>query len=97
MDVPLPLDKLALDLIHNKPLQWKQKQLARDALSSDGFCVIGGYMSPVNDAYKKKNQNLEIWSRCRLCPTPLGNRYSLESLIRLALGIKVFFRKPFQA
>ncbi|KAL2322071.1 hypothetical protein Fmac_026450 [Flemingia macrophylla] len=24
MDVPLPLDKLALDLIHNKPLQWKQ-------------------------------------------------------------------------
>ncbi|KAL2330699.1 hypothetical protein Fmac_018280 [Flemingia macrophylla] len=26
MDVPLPLDKLALDLIHNKPLQWKQKQ-----------------------------------------------------------------------
>ncbi|KAL2326323.1 hypothetical protein Fmac_025381 [Flemingia macrophylla] len=59
MDVPLPLDKLALDLIHNKPLQWKQKQLARDALSSDGFCVIGGYMSPVNDAYKKKMLNKE--------------------------------------
>ncbi|KAK6230081.1 hypothetical protein QUC31_001599 [Theobroma cacao] len=29
-------------------------ELARDALNSDGFCVIGGYMSPVNDAYKKK-------------------------------------------
>lgn len=30
-------------------------ELARDALTSEGFCVIGGYMSPVNDAYKKKN------------------------------------------
>ncbi|XP_027127329.1 nicotinamide/nicotinic acid mononucleotide adenylyltransferase [Coffea arabica] len=29
-------------------------ELARDALNSAGFCVIGGYMSPVNDAYKKK-------------------------------------------
>ncbi|XWS11361.1 hypothetical protein CRYUN_Cryun38cG0077400 [Craigia yunnanensis] len=29
-------------------------EMARDALNSDGFCVIGGYMSPVNDAYKKK-------------------------------------------
>ncbi|KAL6533321.1 hypothetical protein OROMI_027433 [Orobanche minor] len=28
--------------------------LARDALSSKGFCVIGGYMSPVNDSYRKK-------------------------------------------
>ncbi|KAI8009207.1 Nicotinamide/nicotinic acid mononucleotide adenylyltransferase [Camellia lanceoleosa] len=29
-------------------------ELARDALCSEGFCVIGGYMSPVNDAYKKR-------------------------------------------
>ncbi|XAR67360.1 Nicotinamide-nucleotide adenylyltransferase [Bertholletia excelsa] len=29
-------------------------ELARDALNSEGFCVIGGYMSPVNDAYKKR-------------------------------------------
>nr|GMC47389.1 nicotinamide/nicotinic acid mononucleotide adenylyltransferase isoform X2 [Ipomoea batatas] len=29
-------------------------ELARDALNSQGFCVIGGYMSAVNDAYKKK-------------------------------------------
>jgi len=29
-------------------------ELARDALNSDGYCVIGGYLSPVNDAYKKK-------------------------------------------
>ncbi|XP_076913002.1 nicotinamide/nicotinic acid mononucleotide adenylyltransferase-like [Bidens hawaiensis] len=29
-------------------------ELARDALNSKGFHVVGGYMSPVNDAYKKK-------------------------------------------
>ncbi|XP_047308252.1 nicotinamide/nicotinic acid mononucleotide adenylyltransferase [Impatiens glandulifera] len=29
-------------------------ELARDALTTQGFCVIGGYMSPVNDAYNKK-------------------------------------------
>ncbi|KAL2341036.1 hypothetical protein Fmac_008976 [Flemingia macrophylla] len=34
MDVPLPLDKLALDLIHNKPLQWKQKQVELQVLGA---------------------------------------------------------------
>ncbi|XP_057461777.1 nicotinamide/nicotinic acid mononucleotide adenylyltransferase-like isoform X2 [Actinidia eriantha] len=29
-------------------------ELARDALHSEGLCVVGGYISPVNDAYKKK-------------------------------------------
>ncbi|XP_058094821.1 nicotinamide/nicotinic acid mononucleotide adenylyltransferase-like [Magnolia sinica] len=29
-------------------------ELARDKLNSEGYCVIGGYMSPVNDAYKKR-------------------------------------------
>lgn len=29
-------------------------ELARDALLSDGYAVLGGYMSPVNDAYGKK-------------------------------------------
>ncbi|KAI4390062.1 hypothetical protein MLD38_002215 [Melastoma candidum] len=29
-------------------------ELARDALTQDGYNVIGGYISPVNDAYKKK-------------------------------------------
>ncbi|TQE11988.1 hypothetical protein C1H46_002382 [Malus baccata] len=29
-------------------------KLARDALNSEGFCVIGAYISPVNDAYNKK-------------------------------------------
>lgn len=29
-------------------------ELARDALSAECYHVLGGYMSPVNDAYKKK-------------------------------------------
>lgn len=29
-------------------------ELARDAVNTQGFSVIGGYMSPVNDSYKKK-------------------------------------------
>ncbi|KAH9298716.1 hypothetical protein KI387_030398, partial [Taxus chinensis] len=29
-------------------------ELARDALISDGYAVLGGYMSPVNDGYGKK-------------------------------------------
>ena len=29
-------------------------ELASDALWSQGYCVAGGYMSPVNDAYKKR-------------------------------------------
>ncbi|TKY57403.1 Nicotinamide/nicotinic acid mononucleotide adenylyltransferase [Spatholobus suberectus] len=44
----------------------KQPELARDALNSDGYCVIGGYMSPVNDAYKKKSL-ISAEHRLRLC------------------------------
>ncbi|KAI3458001.1 hypothetical protein Pfo_014664 [Paulownia fortunei] len=29
-------------------------ELAKDAVNAQGFCVIGGYKSPVNDLYKKK-------------------------------------------
>ncbi|XP_054778492.1 nicotinamide/nicotinic acid mononucleotide adenylyltransferase-like isoform X3 [Prosopis cineraria] len=41
-------------------------ELARDALNSEGYCVIGGYMSPVNDAYKKKGL-VSAEHRVRLC------------------------------
>ncbi|GLT83691.1 hypothetical protein SLE2022_019650 [Rubroshorea leprosula] len=70
MDSPLPLDKLSLGSIakdkicvvlvatgsFNPPtfMHLRMFELARDALNSEGYCVIGGYMSPVNDAYKKK-------------------------------------------
>jgi hypothetical protein len=29
-------------------------ELAKDELQQRGYSVLGGYMSPVNDAYKKK-------------------------------------------
>ena len=29
-------------------------ELAKDELQQRGYRVLGGYMSPVNDAYKKK-------------------------------------------
>lgn len=41
-------------------------ELARDALNSYGYCVIGGYMSPVNDAYNKKGL-ISAEHRLRLC------------------------------
>ncbi|PQQ10425.1 nicotinamide/nicotinic acid mononucleotide adenylyltransferase [Prunus yedoensis var. nudiflora] len=41
-------------------------ELARDALSSEGFCVIGGYMSPVNDAYYKRGL-ISAEHRVQLC------------------------------
>ncbi|KAG4927378.1 hypothetical protein JHK85_053864 [Glycine max] len=47
------------------PLQTRAK-LARDALNSDGYCVIGGYLSPVNDAYKKKGL-ISAEHRIQLC------------------------------
>ncbi|XP_015900679.1 nicotinamide/nicotinic acid mononucleotide adenylyltransferase isoform X2 [Ziziphus jujuba] len=41
-------------------------ELARDALNSEGFCVIGGYMSPVNDAYQKQGL-ISAEHRIELC------------------------------
>ncbi|KAF3453304.1 hypothetical protein FNV43_RR03744 [Rhamnella rubrinervis] len=85
MDIPLPLDKLALDLIDhqakdkryvvlvatgsfNPPtfMHLRLFELARDALNSEGFYVIGAYMSPVNDAYKKQGL-VSAEHRIQLC------------------------------
>ncbi|CAH8381837.1 unnamed protein product [Eruca vesicaria subsp. sativa] len=41
-------------------------ELARDALRSEGFHVLGGYMSPVNDAYKKEGL-LSVEHRLEMC------------------------------
>ncbi|KAL3651313.1 hypothetical protein CASFOL_004315 [Castilleja foliolosa] len=69
-DIPLPMDKFSspeskekycVVLVStgsfNPPTYMHLRcfELARDALSLLRFCVIGGYMSPVNDAYKKKD------------------------------------------
>ncbi|KAF0898393.1 hypothetical protein E2562_007234 [Oryza meyeriana var. granulata] len=41
-------------------------ELAKDELQQRGYSVLGGYMSPVNDAYKKKDL-LPAVHRIRLC------------------------------
>ncbi|NP_001404010.1 nicotinamide/nicotinic acid mononucleotide adenylyltransferase [Oryza sativa Japonica Group] len=41
-------------------------ELAKDELQQRGYSVLGGYMSPVNDAYKKKGL-LSAAHRIRLC------------------------------
>ncbi|XP_028768721.1 nicotinamide/nicotinic acid mononucleotide adenylyltransferase isoform X2 [Neltuma alba] len=91
MDVPLPFDKLALELVNEESLHrtassgktyvvlvatgsfnpptfmhLRMFELARDALNPEGYCVIGGYMSPVNDAYKKRGL-VSAEHRIRLC------------------------------
>lgn len=82
MDVPLPLEKLSLEsktqgktyvvLVatgsFNPPtfMHLRMFELARDALNSEGYCVIGGYMSPVNDAYKKRGL-ISAEHRINLC------------------------------
>ncbi|KAH9652312.1 Nicotinamide/nicotinic acid mononucleotide adenylyltransferase [Citrus sinensis] len=79
MDVPLPLEKLSLEsktqgktyvvLVATgsfNPPTFMHLQLARDALNSEGYCVIGGYMSPVNDAYKKRGL-ISAEHRINLC------------------------------
>lgn len=41
-------------------------ELAKDALQAEGYVVLGGYMSPVNDAYKKKGL-LSAEHRIQMC------------------------------
>ncbi|KAJ4875461.1 Nicotinamide/nicotinic acid mononucleotide adenylyltransferase [Raphanus sativus] len=82
MDVSLPVDKLSFGsqpedktcvvLVatgsFNPPtfMHLRMFELARDALHSEGFHVLGGYMSPVNDAYKKKGL-LSAEHRLEMC------------------------------
>ncbi|CAM8953003.1 unnamed protein product [Rhodiola kirilowii] len=41
-------------------------ELARDALNVEGYVVLGGYISPVNDAYRKKGL-LPAEHRVKMC------------------------------
>ncbi|KAJ4872669.1 Nicotinamide/nicotinic acid mononucleotide adenylyltransferase [Raphanus sativus] len=82
MDVSLPVDKLSIGsqpedkkcvvLVatgsFNPPtfMHLRMFELARDALRSEGFHVLGGYMSPVNDAYKKEGL-LSAEHRLEMC------------------------------
>uniref|UniRef100_A0A7N0U2U7 Nicotinamide-nucleotide adenylyltransferase n=1 Tax=Kalanchoe fedtschenkoi TaxID=63787 RepID=A0A7N0U2U7_KALFE len=42
-------------------------KLARDALNTEGYTVLGEYMSPVNDAYKKKVRPASAEHRIKIC------------------------------
>ncbi|CAE6242695.1 unnamed protein product [Arabidopsis arenosa] len=82
MDVPLPVEKLSYESMpedktcvvlvatgsFNPPtfMHLRMFELARDELHSKGFHVLGGYMSPVNDAYKKKGL-LSAEHRLEMC------------------------------
>ncbi|KAG5403785.1 hypothetical protein IGI04_009904 [Brassica rapa subsp. trilocularis] len=82
MDVSLPVDKLTIGsqpkdktcvvLVatgsFNPPtfMHLRMFELARDALHSEGFHVLGGYVSPVNDAYKKEGL-LSAEHRLEMC------------------------------
>ncbi|XP_024023444.1 nicotinamide/nicotinic acid mononucleotide adenylyltransferase [Morus notabilis] len=91
MDIPLPVNKLALGLVDhdsrdkiyvalvgtgsfNPPtfMHIRLFELARDPLNSEGFCVIGGYMLPVNHAYKKRGL-ISAEHRIRLCQCACGS------------------------
>ncbi|CAA6672470.1 unnamed protein product [Spirodela intermedia] len=69
---PLPVNPVCVVLVStgsfNPPtyMHLRMFELARDALNSDGFFVVGGYMSPVNDSYKKKGL-LSAEHRVHMC------------------------------
>ncbi|KAL0324699.1 UNVERIFIED_CONTAM: Nicotinamide/nicotinic acid mononucleotide adenylyltransferase [Sesamum calycinum] len=64
-------------------------ELARDAVNSQGLSVIGGYMSPVNDSYKKKASQstyqctLTVLSRVKtlLCESGVVTNESLKVML----------------
>uniref|UniRef100_A0A0E0QQ64 Cytidyltransferase-like domain-containing protein n=1 Tax=Oryza rufipogon TaxID=4529 RepID=A0A0E0QQ64_ORYRU len=62
VELPLPTEKLAVD----PGREGGEQELAKDELQQRGYCVLGGYMSPVNDAYKKEGL-LSAAHRIRLC------------------------------
>ncbi|KAK0587895.1 hypothetical protein LWI29_030817 [Acer saccharum] len=82
MEISLPLDKISLESISkdkvyvvlvvtgsfNPPtfMHLRMFELARDALNAEDYCVIGAYMSPVNDAYKKRGL-ISSEHRIQLC------------------------------
>ncbi|KAF8414269.1 hypothetical protein HHK36_002269 [Tetracentron sinense] len=84
--LPPPVSKLAGG---NRNSPEKRSELARDALNSEGYCVIGGYLSPVNDAYKKRakqsryQRTLTVLDRIKssLCERGFISRESLKVML----------------
>ncbi|KAF6145087.1 hypothetical protein GIB67_013438 [Kingdonia uniflora] len=71
-DSSVPKDQIYVVLLStgsfNPPtyMHLRMFELARDALNSEGYSVIGGYMSPVNDAYNKRGL-ISAEHRIQLC------------------------------
>ncbi|GJM87329.1 hypothetical protein PR202_ga03270 [Eleusine coracana subsp. coracana] len=77
-------------------------ELAKDELQQRGYSVLGGYMSPVNDAYKKKavqkgyQRTLAVLSRVRnsLCKTGLVDQDSLKVMLLCGSDLLGSFSTP---
>ncbi|KAJ6817481.1 nicotinamide/nicotinic acid mononucleotide adenylyltransferase [Iris pallida] len=77
-------------------------ELAKDALQSDGYVVLGGYMSPVNDVYKKKGhqssyqRTLTVLSRVQgsLCNSGMINKESLKVMLLCGSDLLQSFTIP---
>ncbi|XP_062220712.1 nicotinamide/nicotinic acid mononucleotide adenylyltransferase-like isoform X2 [Phragmites australis] len=81
VEVPLPKEKLSVGLSRDggnrggvvlvatgsfNPPTYMHLQMAKDELQQRGYGVLGGYMSPVNDAYRKRDL-LPAAHRIRFC------------------------------
>uniref|UniRef100_A0A0E0B1T2 Cytidyltransferase-like domain-containing protein n=1 Tax=Oryza glumipatula TaxID=40148 RepID=A0A0E0B1T2_9ORYZ len=77
-------------------------ELAKDELQQRGYCVLGGYMSPVNDAYKKEamqkgyQRTLTVLSRIRnaLCKDGLADGGSLKVMLLCGSDLLESFSTP---
>ncbi|CAN6232957.1 unnamed protein product, partial [Urochloa humidicola] len=77
-------------------------ELAKDELQQRGYCVLGGYMSPVNDAYKKKamqksyQRTLTVLSRIRksMCKDGLADQGSLKVMLLCGSDLLESFSTP---
>ncbi|XP_064973616.1 nicotinamide/nicotinic acid mononucleotide adenylyltransferase-like isoform X3 [Musa acuminata AAA Group] len=77
-------------------------ELAKDALEAQGYIVIGGYMSPANDAYRKQakqnsyQRTLTVLSRIQssLCHSGLIRKESLKVMLLCGSDLLESFATP---
>ncbi|KAM3223738.1 hypothetical protein ACQJBY_057231 [Aegilops geniculata] len=77
-------------------------ELAKDELQQRGYSVLGGYMSPVNDAYKKKamqkgyQRTLTVLSRVKnsLCKDGLADQGGVKVMLLCGSDLLESFSMP---
>uniref|UniRef100_A0A7N0TY48 Uncharacterized protein n=1 Tax=Kalanchoe fedtschenkoi TaxID=63787 RepID=A0A7N0TY48_KALFE len=65
------------------PLHTCTSAYSNDALNTDGYTVLGGYMSPVNDAYENKTGLIYVDSRFKVmlvCGSDLLKSFSIPAV-----------------